>query len=116
MWQAIVNWFKNLFIRQAPVHREKNGLWWQEDNGTVKVGLDSQVINELGDITFLETPQVDEAVDRNDQLIDIEGGKAVETFKSPVKGQISRVYDDYQNDPSTLTKADNPLLVEIKPA
>ena len=56
MWQAIVNWFKNLFSRQAPVHREKNGLWWQEDNGTVKVGLDSQVINELGDITFLETP------------------------------------------------------------
>ncbi|MGN1279332.1 MAG: hypothetical protein ACI4T4_01465 [Limosilactobacillus sp.] len=116
MWQAIVNWFKHLFSRQAPVHREKNGLWWQENNGTVKVGLDSQVIDELGDITFLETPQVDEAVDRDDQLIDIEGGKAVETFKSPVKGRISRVYEEYQTDPSSLTKTTNPLLVEIKPA
>lgn len=114
MWQKIVNWFKHLFSHQAPVHREDNGLWWQEDNGTVKVGLASQVIDELGDITFLETPQVDEAVDKNDQLIDIEGGKAVETFKSPVKGKISRVYADYQNDPTSLSKATDPLLVEIQ--
>lgn len=114
MWQKIVNWFKHLFSHQALVHREDNGLWWQEDNGTVKVGLASQVIDELGDITFLETPQVDEAVDKNDQLIDIEGGKAVETFKSPVKGKISRVYADYQNDPTSLSKATDPLLVEIQ--
>lgn len=116
MWQKIINWFKHLFGHQAPVHREKNGLWWQEDNGTVKVGLASQVIQELGDITFLETPPVDEQVDRNDQLIDIEGGKAVETFKSPVKGKISRVYANYQDDPTSLTKATDPLLVEIQPA
>ena len=116
MWQKIVNWFKHLFSHQPPVHREDNGLWWQEDNGTVKVGLASQVIDELGDITFLETPQVDEAVDKNDQLIDIEGGKAVETFKSPTKGKISRVYEDYQNDPASLSKVTDPLLVEIKPA
>lgn len=116
MWQKIVNWFKHLFSHQPPVHREDNGLCWQEDNGTVKVGLASQVIDELGDITFLETPQVDEAVDKNDQLIDIEGGKAVETFKSPVKGKISRVYADYQNDPASLSKATDPLLVEIQPA
>lgn len=116
MWQKIVNWIKHLFKHQVPVHREKNGLWWQEDNGLVKVGLASQVIDELGDITFLSTPQVDELVDKNDQLIDIEGGKAVETFKSPVKGKISRVYADYQDDPASLSKATDPLLVEIQPA
>lgn len=116
MWQKIVNWFKHLFSHQAPVHRESNGLWWQKDNGTVKVGLASQVIDELGDITFLATPQVDEQVDKHDQLIDIEGGKAVETFKSPVKGKISRVYAAYQDDPASLSRAADPLLVEIQPA
>lgn len=116
MWQRIVNWFKRLFSHEAPVHREDNGLWWQQDDNLVKVGLDSKVISELGDITFLETPQVDEAIQKADQLIDIEGGKAVETFKSPVSGKISKVYDGYQNDPATLTTAENPLLVEITTA
>ncbi len=118
MWQRIVNWFKRLFSHQAPVHRENNGLWWQQaDNNRVKVGLDSKVIDELGgDITFLETPQVDEDIKKADQLIDIEGGKAVETFKSPVTGKISKVYEGYQDDPTTLTKAQNPLLVEITTA
>lgn len=116
MWQKIIGWFKHLFSRQAPVHREENGLWWQEDKGTVKVGLASRVIEELGDITFLATPTVDEQVDRSDQLIDIEGGKAVETFKSPVTGKVSRVYEGYQDDPTSLAKAVDPLLVEIQPA
>jgi glycine cleavage system H protein len=116
MWQRIVNWFKHLFSHEAPVHREDNGLWWQQDDNLVKVGLDSKVISELGDITFLETPQVDESIQKADQLIDIEGGKAVETFKSPVSGKISKVYDGYQNDPTTLTAAENPLLVEITTA
>lgn len=115
MWQKIVAWFKHLFSRQPAIHQEKNGLWWQQDHGLVKVGLNSKVVEELGDITFLETPPVDEKVNQADQLIDIEGGKAVETFKSPVNGTISKVYNEYQDDPEKLVGVKDPLLVEIKP-
>jgi glycine cleavage system H protein len=114
MWQKIVAWFKHLFNSQPAIHQEKNGLWWQQDHDHVKVGLNSKVVEELGDITFLSTPTVDEKVNQSDQLIDIEGGKAVETFKSPVNGTISKVYNEYQDNPEKLVGVKDPLLVEIK--
>lgn len=116
MWQKIIAWFRRTFSSQPVVHREKNGLWWQQDNGVVKVGLSSSVIAELDNITFLETPMVDDQVQTASQLIDIEGGKAVETFKSPVNGKVSKVYQEYQDDPAKLSDAKDPLLVEIKVA
>ncbi len=113
MWQRIINCFKRFFSRKPLLHVEDSGLWWQQVGNLVKVGLDSKVITELGDITFLETPQVDDVIHKSDHLINIEGGKAVETFKSPVSGKIVKVYTDYQNNPVTLVKAKNPLLIEI---
>lgn len=115
MWQKIVDWFKNLFNHQT-VHHEGNGMWWQKSGNLVKVGLITQVIDELGEVTFLGTPQLDEKINKADQLINIEGGKAVETFKSPVTGTISKVNDEYQEQPEKLLNAKNPLLVEIKTA
>lgn len=116
MWQKIIVWFRQTFSKQPVIHQEKNGLWWQQDNDVVKVGLSSNVINELDNITFLETPMVDDQVQKTSQLIDIEGGKAVETFKSPVDGKISKVYQEYQDDPDKLSTVKDPLLVEIKVA
>lgn len=114
MFKRIIIWFKQFFGNQPVVHNEKNGLWWQEQgNGTFQVGLQSRVIEELGDITFLDTPRVNEIISKNDQLIDIEGGKAVETFKAPINGTISKVYDEYQKAPNKLSEIGNPVLVEI---
>ncbi len=114
MWQNIVNWFKNLFGIKPQVHHEENGLWWQKDHDTVKIGLDSKIIDELGDITFLDTPQVDDQVKKDDQLIDIEGGKAVETFNSPFAGKIIDVRSEFQDDPSLLSGQKDPVLVTVE--
>lgn len=113
MWQAFINWLKKVFSHQAPIHQEDNGLWWQQDSNVVKVGLQTKIIDELGNITFFDTPRLNEKITKADQLIDIEGGKAVETFKSPVSGKISKVYNEFQDFPNKLSETTNPLLVEI---
>ena len=114
MWQRIVNWFKNLFDTKPEIHHEKNGLWWQQDHNTVKIGLDSKIIDELGTITFFDTPQVDDQIQKDDQLIDIEGGKAVETFKSPFAGKIIDVRSEFLDDPSLLSGKKDPVLVTVE--
>lgn len=114
MWQSIVYWFKKLFSSAPQIHHEDNGLWWQKDKNVVKIGLDSKIIEELGDITFLDTPQVNEQVQKDDQLIDIEGGKAVETFNSPFAGKIIDVRSEFQDDPSLLSGQKNPALVTVE--
>lgn len=114
MWQKLVNWFKNLFSSKPQIHHEANGLWWQKDNNIIKIGLDSKIIDELGEISFLDTPQVNEHIQKDDQLIDIEGGKAVETFNSPFAGKIIDVRSEFQDDPSLLSSQSNPVLVTVE--
>lgn len=114
MFERIINWFKQLLGSKSVTHNEKNGLWWrQKSNNIIQVGLQSRIIEELGDITFLDTPRANEKINKGDQLIDIEGGKVVETFKAPVQGTISKVYDEYQTEPTRLSNVANPVLVEI---
>lgn len=103
-----------MFSKASPIHHEDSGLWWQQTSTIVKVGLNTEIINELSTITFLDTPRIGEKITTDSQLIDIEGGKAVETFKSPVNGIISQIASNYQNDPASLTGKANPTLLEIK--
>lgn len=114
MLQQFFAWIKSLFSKSSPIHHEDNGLWWQQTGTIVKVGLSTEIIKELATITFLDTPRIGEKVTTDSQLIDIEGGKAVETFKSPVNGIISRIASNYQSDPASLTGKANSTLLEIK--
>lgn len=114
MLQQFFAWIKSLFSKSSPIHHEDNGLWWQQTGTIVKVGLSTEIIKELATITFLDTSRIGEKVTTDSQLIDIEGGKAVETFKSPVNGIISRIASNYQSDPASLTGKANPTLLEIK--
>lgn len=114
MWQKIINWCKKIFSPHSPIHHEDNGLWWQKEHNTVKIGLDSTVIKELGEIAFLDTPQLNEQIKKDDQIIDIEGGKAVESFNSPFAGKIVAVQAEFQNDPSLLNTQKDPVLVTLE--
>ncbi|MCI1974349.1 MAG: glycine cleavage system protein H [Limosilactobacillus sp.] len=114
MWERLVKWFKKLLGNAPEIHREENGLWWQKEQSTVKIGLDSKIIKELGSITFFDTPQIGEQVQKGDQLIDIEGGKAVETFKSPFGGKIVDVRSEFEDNPSLLSGKTDPALVTVE--
>lgn len=117
LWQRIVNWFQSL-VHPAPVRHENNdGLWWTDadKNGQVHVGLTTDTVDTLENVTFLDTPRVGKTVEDGDQLVDVEGGKAVQTMTTPVAGKIESVNQHYQDDPASLTGQKDPELLTISP-
>jgi glycine cleavage system H protein len=58
------------------------------DGDVATVGITAFAIDQLGDIVFLELPEIGSAVTKGAKFGDVESVKAVEELKSPVTGQV----------------------------
>lgn len=58
------------------------------DGDVATVGITAFAIDQLGDIVFLELPEVGSAVTQGDSFGTIESVKAVEDLKAPVTGEV----------------------------
>ena len=59
-----------------------------EEEGQVTVGITAFAIDQLGEIVFLELPEVGDSVEKGESFGNIESVKAVESLKSPVTGAV----------------------------
>lgn len=70
------------------------------------IGITDYAQKELGDVVFVELPQVGSALDAADELGSIESVKAVSELFSPVSGEVIEIND---------ALAENPALVNTDP-
>ena len=72
------------------------------------VGISAFAIDQLGDIVFLELPEVGSAVEKGESFGTVESVKAVEDLKSPVTGTVVEANADLVDAPDTLV--DDPYV------
>ena len=65
--------------------------WARRDGDTVRVGITDFAQDELGDVVFVELPDVGEAVEREGEFGVIESIKAVSDLYAPVSGEVTAV-------------------------
>ena len=70
------------------------------------IGITAFAIDQLGDIVFLELPEVGDRVEKGDKFGDVESVKAVEELKSPVTGTVTESNNAMVDAPEGL--ADDP--------
>ncbi|PSN17717.1 glycine cleavage system protein H [filamentous cyanobacterium CCP5] len=87
-----------------------------EDSGVVTIGISAFAVDQLGDIVFLELPEVGDTVERGENFGTVESVKAVEDLKSPVSGEVLERNDVLIDAPEQL--ADDPYgdawLLKVK--
>ncbi len=76
---------------------------FKEDGGAV-VGLTDFAQNALGDIVFVNLPEVGDTVNAGDTLGDVESVKAVSDVFFPVSGTVSAVNESLLDDPAALNR------------
>lgn len=54
----------------------------------VTVGISAFAVDQMGDVVFLELPELGEAVEKGENFGTIESVKAVEELKAPVSGEV----------------------------
>ena len=76
---------------------------WVEDNGEqVRVGITEHAAEALGDIVFVQLPEVGEQVEAGQACGELESTKSVSDLFSPVTGEVTAINQDAVDDPALL--------------
>jgi len=76
------------------------------DDDIATIGITQFAIEQLGDIVFLELPEIDDSLTNGETFGTIESVKAVETLNSPVSGIVIERNEALINAPEQV--ADDP--------
>jgi len=99
-------------IRYAQDHE-----WARVEGDIVRVGLDDYAQDQLGDIVFVELPQVGAAFKKGAEFSTVESVKAVVECYLPVSGKITAVNNALEDTPELVNQ--NPYgdgwFVEVSP-
>jgi glycine cleavage system H protein len=82
----------------------KEHEWVKVDGKIATVGITDYAQSELGDIVFIELPQVGKAVKQMDPFGTIEAVKAVSELFSPVSGKITEINAALEDDPMVVNR------------
>jgi len=85
----------------------KEHEWAQVDENIVTVGITEFAQNQLGEIVYVELPEVGQKVTQNQPFGVVESVKAVSDLYSPVSGTVIEVNNTLVDDPAPLN--DDPM-------
>ncbi|MDE2089937.1 MAG: glycine cleavage system protein GcvH [Gammaproteobacteria bacterium] len=74
------------------------------DDGTVTVGITDHAQDQLGDMVYVEPPEVGRALAENESCAVVESVKAASDIYSPVAGQVVEVNRALADGPELLNK------------
>ena len=80
----------------------KDHEWIKIENGIATVGITDYAQGELGDIIFIELPEIGDSVQAEDSIGTIEAVKTVADIYSPMNGEISEVNINLENNPDSI--------------
>ena len=84
-------------VRYAEDHE-----WARLEGDTIRVGLDDYAQDQLGDIVFVELPQVGDTFKQGDEFATVESVKAVCECYLPVSGKIIAVNTALEESPELI--------------
>lgn len=86
----------------------KNNYFWtkQAADGTTRVGLNDRGRDDLGEVSFIDLPEVGTELTKGGKFLSVEAEKAVTDLESPVTGKIVKVNDKLVDSPEDLSSDD----------
>ena len=73
-----------------------------EEDGKVTVGISDYAQDQLGDIVFIELPEIDSEVNQGDEAAVVESVKAASEVYSPVSGKVIDVNSSLEDSPEIV--------------
>jgi glycine cleavage system H protein len=78
--------------------------WLQEDGDLIVVGITAFAAEQLGDVVFVELPEVGTSVSKDDEIVVIESVKAASDILAPLDGEIVEVNEPLTDDPGKVNE------------
>ncbi|MCV6620320.1 glycine cleavage system protein GcvH [uncultured Pseudoteredinibacter sp.] len=89
-----------------------------EADGTVTVGISDHAQDSLGDVVYVEVPEVGSQVNAGEEAGVVESVKAASDIFSPLTGEVVAVNEALEDEPETVNSSpyDDGWFFKVKPA
>ena len=74
----------------------------RDDDGTVTIGITEHAAEALGDLVYVELPEVGQDVDSAGEMAVVESVKAASDVYAPIAGNIVAVNEELADDPEKI--------------
>jgi glycine cleavage system H protein len=82
----------------------KEHTWVKVSGRKATIGITDHAQDALGDILYVDLPEVDMDVEANSEIGDIESTKATSSIISPVSGRVIEVNEDISESPEIINE------------
>lgn len=96
----------------------KEHEWVKIEDGKVRIGITDFAQSELGDIVFVELPQVGDEIQINEPFGSVESVKTVSELYAPISGKVVEVNEELEDSPELVNESpyENAWMVVVEPA
>jgi len=74
----------------------------REDDGTVTIGITDHAATALGDLVYVELPEIEQDVESGGEMAVVESVKAASDVYAPIAGNIVAVNEDLADEPEKI--------------
>jgi len=91
--------------------------WVRSEGGNIRVGIDDYAQDQLGDIVYVDLPQVGDTFSKGEEFGSIESVKAVSELYLPVGGEVIEINTKLEDSPELVNGSpyDDGWMVLVKP-
>ena len=99
------------------VKYQKSHEWARKDGDLVVVGISDYAQDSLGDVVFVELPEVGATLKQGESFGVVESVKSASDLFMPVGGEIAEVNDSLSDTPETVNESPfgDGWMIKIKP-
>jgi len=99
------------------VHYAESHEWARDEEETVVVGVNDYAQDQLGDIVFVELPEIGDTFEKGEEFGTLESVKAVSEIYMPVAGKIVATNEALSEEPELVNQEpyNSGWMIEIEP-
>ncbi|MBD1380789.1 glycine cleavage system protein GcvH [Metabacillus arenae] len=92
--------------------------WVKEESGKVRIGITDFAQSELGDIVFVELPEVGDEINADEPFGSVESVKTVSELYAPISGTVVEINEDLDDSPEFVNESpyEKAWMIVIEPS
>lgn len=92
--------------------------WIKKEGDQVRIGITDFAQAELGDIVFVELPEVGDELEADEPFGSVESVKTVSELYAPLSGKVVEVNEELEDNPEYVNESpyENAWMVVLEPA
>ena len=96
----------------------KEHEWVRREGSDVRIGITDFAQDELGDIVFVELPEVGDTIEANEPFGSVESVKTVSELYAPISGTVVEVNEDLEDNPEFVNESpyEQAWMIVVEPS